>query len=117
MTTGYHDWAGASLGLGDLIIDDRGFPWRVKAFNYGDSNIALCEAVAFNRRDEQAIRLGHVFKVKDVPRDARNGFLLYRGMYDMLVAVSEREKVRLRREEFQKLRRPSLEDESFLTIP
>lgn len=61
--------------------------------------------MAFNRRDEQAIRLSHVFEVKDVPRDARTGFLLYRGMYDMLVAASEREKVRQRREIFQRLRR------------
>lgn len=102
---GYHDWAGEPLGLGDLILDDRGFPWHVKEFNYGDSNIALCEAAGYNRRDEQAIRLSHVFKVKDVPLGVRSGFLLYRGMYDMLVAVSEREKVRRRREEFQRLRR------------
>ncbi len=99
--TNYHDWAGRALSSGDLVLDDRGLPWRIKDFRYGRENVAVCEGVGYNKR-QQAVRVGETLRIEVIPADAKDGRVLFQRLFDVLgVGRILRKKVRERRQQFQ----------------
>ncbi len=96
-----HDAGSRELSRGDLVLDDGGRPWRIPRFSYGRENIAVCEGVAYNHR-EQAVRLGSTLRIEDAPTDAKAGKIAYQQIFDALdIGEKLREEVRERRKRFQ----------------
>ncbi len=98
----YHDWGSRELSRGDLVLDDRGLPWRITSFSYGIENIAVCDGVAYNHRQGQAVRLNQTLLIEKPPVNAKAGKIAYQQIFDVLGIGDElREEVRKRRERFQ----------------
>ena len=97
-----HDAGSRGLSRGDLVLDDRGLPWRITSFSYQIENIALCDGVAYNHRQGQAVRLGSTLRIENAPTDAKAGRVAYQQIFDALgIGDALREEVRQRRERFQ----------------
>ena len=97
-----HDAGSRELSRGDLVLDDRGLPWRITSFSYGIENIAVCDGVAYNHRQGQAVRLSQTLFIERPPANARHGREDFQQIFDALNIGDElREEVRKRRERFQ----------------
>lgn len=101
MTT-HRDGGSRALSRGDLVLDDSGRPWCITDFPYGRENVALCDGMAHNKRQRQAVRLGDVLLITGIPANLMEGREMFQKLFDDLhIGEAMREEVHKRRNRFQ----------------